>query len=159
VAEPPTRPELDGPLVEGTTSAGRHLAAKRAALAAATAFIAVNIWTGAPLLSLWVGSRVVGGGVLSMRAVFVVVGVLAALVFAMAMALAWLNATYNRLTGRRSGSVRLAWLRSWNADEEDLDGPELGISALERIVVASVYAAVIALLVWFFAFAGSPLPG
>jgi hypothetical protein len=93
-----------------------------------------------------------------MRAVFVVVGVLAALVFAMALALAWLNATYNRLTGRRSGSVRLAWLRSWNADEEDLDGPELGISALERIVMASVYAAVIALLVWFFAFAGSPLP-
>lgn len=158
MAEPPTHRELDGPLGEGEPAGGRRLAAKRAALVAATAFIAVNIWTGAPLFSLWVGSRVVGGSALSMRAVFVVVGVLATLVFAMAMALAWLNATYNRLTGRRSGSVRLAWLRSWNAEDEDLDGPELGISALERIVMVSVYAAVIALLVWFFAFAGSPLP-
>ena len=25
--------------------------------AAATAFLSINLWTGAPLLSLWVGSR------------------------------------------------------------------------------------------------------
>jgi hypothetical protein len=157
---PPTPPhgEPDAPgSAEADVPGGRHVF-KRTAMAAATAFIAVNIWTGAPLFSLWVGSRVVGGGVLSMRAVFVVVGVLAALVFAMAIALGWLNASYNRLTGRRSGSVRLAWLRSWNEEDEDLDGPDLGVSALERIVMVSVYVAVIALLVWFFAFAGSPLP-
>jgi hypothetical protein len=158
--EPPLRPhdELEQ-APGGETGGGLGMALKRGAMAAATAFIAVNIWTGAPLLSLWVGSRVVGGSALSMAAVFVVVGVLAALVFAMALALGWLNASYNRLTGRRSGSVRLAWMRSWNADEDDdLEGHELGVSALERIVVTSVYIAVIALLVWFFAFAGSPLP-
>jgi hypothetical protein len=32
------------------------------------------------------------------------------------------------------------------------------VTVLERIVVMSVYLAVIALLVWFFLFAGSPLP-
>jgi hypothetical protein len=33
------------------------------------------------------------------------------------------------------------------------------VSAIERIVVFSVYLAVLAFLVWFFFFAGSPLPG
>jgi hypothetical protein len=152
--------ELDYPLqpAEAPPPAAPHGGLKRAAMAGATAFLAINIWTGAPLFSLWVGSRVVGGSALTMSAVFVVVGVLAALVFAMALALGWLNEKYNRLTGRRSGSVRLAWLRGWNADEDDYEGAELGVSALERIVMASVYVAVIALLVWFFAFAGSPLP-
>jgi hypothetical protein len=161
LGEPPPgqRDELVELAPAEVPAGGRRAVVKRAAMAAATAFLAVNIWTGAPLFSLWVGSRVVGGSVLSMTAVFVVVGVLAALVFAMALALGWLNASYNRLTGRRSGSVRLSWLRSWNdGEDDDLDGHELGVSALERIVMVSVYVAVLALLVWFFAFAGSPLP-
>jgi hypothetical protein len=37
----------------------RFTTARRVALAGATALIAVNIWTGAPILALWVGSRVV----------------------------------------------------------------------------------------------------
>jgi len=36
---------------------------------------------------------------------------------------------------------------------------EVGMSLLEWIVMTSVYVAVVALLVWFFFFAGSPLPG
>jgi hypothetical protein len=35
----------------------------------------------------------------------------------------------------------------------------MSVSAVERIVVISVYLAVVAFLVWFFFFAGSPLPG
>ncbi len=42
------------------------MALKRVTMAAATAFLSINIWTGAPLLALWVGSRVVGQTVLSM---------------------------------------------------------------------------------------------
>ncbi|HME90478.1 MAG TPA: hypothetical protein VKE49_03590, partial [Myxococcaceae bacterium] len=57
----------------------RFMTLKRVALAAATALVTINIWTGAPLLALWVGSRVVGKTVLSMRAVLVVVVVLALL--------------------------------------------------------------------------------
>jgi hypothetical protein len=130
---------------------------KRAAMAGATAFIAINIWTGAPLLALWVGSKTVGRSVLSMQAVFVVVVVLAVLLFPMVMALAWLNSSYNTLTGRPEGERRLRWLRSMSTQGRDRD--ETGISMLERIVMASVYVAVIALLVWFFFFARSPLPG
>jgi hypothetical protein len=40
---------------------------------------------------------------------------------------------------------------------EELD-KKLGTTALELIVMATVWFAAIALLVWFFAFAGSPLP-
>jgi hypothetical protein len=139
----------------------RHLALKRAALAAATAFLAVNLWTGAPLLALWIGSQVVGETVLSMRAVFVVVIVLAVLVFTMAVALAWLNGAYDRLTGRASSRSRLRWLRSFNAEEEGRDEEELigyRPSALELIIVVVVYVAVACFLLWFFLLAGSPLP-
>src|SRR5664280_840236 len=128
-------------------------------MAGATAFLAINLWTGAPLLALWVGAQVVGQNALSMKAVFIVVGVLAVLVFAMAVALAWLNAEYERLTGRPPREHRLSWLRSMNTQAEDMTLEGTRISVLERIVIASVYVAVIALLVWFFVFARSPLPG
>jgi hypothetical protein len=32
------------------------------ALVAAMAVVTLNLWTGAPLLALWIGSRVQGGG-------------------------------------------------------------------------------------------------
>jgi len=137
----------------------RFVALKRTAMAAATAFLAINIWTGAPLIALWVGSQVVGETVLSMKAVFVVVVVLAVLVFAMAFALAWLNDAYARLTGQPNRERRLTWLRSMNVEEDDDMLVGMRVSALERIVVASVYMAVAVFLVWFFFFAGSPLPG
>jgi hypothetical protein len=131
---------------------------RRGLLAASTAFIAVNLWTGAPLLALWVGSQVVGQQTLSMGAVFVVMLVLAGLVYPMTVALTRLNAAYDRLVGRPSGEDRVAWLRSMNVQREPNAGRRTGISALERIVMASVYVAVITFLVWFFFFASSPLP-
>ncbi len=53
---------------------------KRVALASATILVGVNLWTGCPLLALWVGSKTVGGSGLSMGAVFVVVTVVAAVI-------------------------------------------------------------------------------
>jgi hypothetical protein len=132
--------------------------AKRLAMVAATAFLAINLWTGAPLIALWVGSQVVGRTTLSMGAVFVVVIVLAVLLFSMAIALAWLNSAYDRSLGREPGERRLAWLRSARAEGIEAPGYGAGVTALERIVMASVYLAVISLLVWFFFFAGSPGP-
>jgi hypothetical protein len=127
-------------------------ALKRLAMVAATAFLAINIWTGAPLFALWVGSRVVGETALSMKAVFVVVIVLAVLVFAMALALAWMNAAYDRLTGRPPHEARSGWMRSMSAEGDGKARHEyrVGMTALEQIVMASVYLAVISLLVWFF---------
>lgn len=132
---------------------------KRTLMAAATAFLAINIWTGAPLLALWVGARVVGKQELSMTAVFVVVGVLAVLLYGMTILLARLSAAYDELIGRPPDTHRFAWLRSMSTqDEEHASGPRVSVSALERIVMGSVYVAVISFIVWFLFIAGSPLP-
>ena len=50
-----------------------RLLLKRATLAAATAFITVNVWTVCPVLAVWVGSRVVGQRQLSATAVGVAI--------------------------------------------------------------------------------------
>jgi hypothetical protein len=137
----------------------RSLLVKRVAMSAATAFLAINIWTGAPLFALWVGAEVVGEKQLTFGAVFIVVVVLGVLVLAMAFALARLNAMYDRLIGRPTRERRLTWLRSMR--DEDWRSElhrQAGTTILEWIVMASVCLAVLAFVVWFFAFAGSPLP-
>ena len=144
---------------DGAPDGRRWVMAQRTLMAAATAFLSINLWTGAPLLALWVGSKVVGRQTLSMQAVFVVVIVLAVLLYGMTLALSWLNFTYDGLVGRPQNAHRSAWLRSMNVEREETVSAYVGISALERIVMASVYVAVITFVVWFFFFAGSPLPG
>jgi hypothetical protein len=129
---------------------------KRVLLVGATAFLAVNIWTGAPLLALWVGSQTTGEKSLSMASIFVVVLVLAGVVAAMAVGLAWLDATYKRLTGIPLREHRLAWLRSMNTQDDR--SQVVRLSAVERAVMFSVYLAVIALLLTFFLIHASPLP-
>jgi len=161
--------------MSGTNASGRHLAErsgsdgtgargnqprfmtiKRAGLAAATALVAINIWTGAPLLALWVGSRVVGKTVLSMRAVLVVVFVLAILVFGLTVSLTWLNNAYDELIGRPRVERRPPWMRSMRAETERNISSRVGITALERIVTMTVYVAIITLLLWFIFLAGPP---
>jgi hypothetical protein len=132
---------------------------KRITLLSASALAAINIWTGAPLLALWIGSQVVGDSGLSMGAVFVVIVVLGAACIGLAMALSWLSAQYDELTGRPPEARRTSpWLRSMRGEREEHARRRHGISAMERIVVAAVVLAVIAFEVWFFFFAGSSLP-
>jgi hypothetical protein len=136
----------------------RYVALKRATMAAAAAFLTANIWMGAPLLALWAGSRVVAKGTLSMAAVGVVVATLAVLEFILTVALTWLNNVYDEITGRPRTERRSTWLRSMRAEGEGHVSQRVGITLLERIVMVNVYLAVIALLIWFVFFAGSPLP-
>lgn len=138
----------------------RFVGAQRTVLLSATTLIAINIWTGAPLAALWVGSRVVGQRLVSMTAIFVVIATLALLIGAMTFALIWLSARYDRLVGRPPGKpTPVPWLRSMRAEDTDLLRSERGNTALEMIVVASTITAVVSLEIWFFFFAGSPLPG
>jgi hypothetical protein len=130
---------------------------KRALLAAATAFLGINLWTGAPLLSLWVGSQFVGEKQLSMTAVGIVVVTLAILVVAMSFALIRLNDTYKRITGHSLRENRLTWLRSFNAEQESVS-EGIPSTLLERIVMVNVYVATIAMVVYYFAIPQSPLP-
>jgi hypothetical protein len=129
---------------------------KRIGLAAATAFLTVNIWTGCPLLALWVGAQTVQERRVTMTSLFVIVVVLAVLVFASAFAIAWLNATYDDLIGRPHIERRPAWMRSMRAESERPVVQRVGITALERVVMLNVYVAVIALAIWFVFYAGPP---
>jgi hypothetical protein len=127
-------------------------------MAGATAFVTANIWLGTPVLALWVGSQVVATRTLSMAAVGVVVVTLAVVEFVLVVGLTWLNNVYDEITGRPRTERRATWLRSMRAEAEGHISQRVGITMLERIVMVNVYIAVITLVIWFFLFAGSPLP-
>ena len=136
------------------------MALKKIGLVTASALCSINMWTGAPLLAVWVGSQVQGNlNNLSMTAVFSVIVVLAALVFLLAWALTWANVKYDELTGRPAAARHTSpWLRSMRDERAEDTRRKYGISAIERVVVASVVAAVLVFEVWFFFFSGSSLP-
>ena len=127
-------------------------------MAAATAFATINIWTGCPLVALWVASQVSGEHRITMAAFGVFVLAAAVLEGLTLIALAWLNDVYDELTGRRRVERRSPWLRAMSDEAEHHVSQRVGISLLERIVMINVYIGVVALLIWFILFAGSPLP-
>ena len=133
---------------------------KKLALLTATALVTVNLWTGFPLFAVWVGSKVQGNfGSPSMTAILVVVAVFAVLVFAGALALTWLNARYDELTGRPPPPRQVyPWLQSMRGERQSEIRRERGVSTSEKVVVGAVVAAFIAFEIWFFFFAGSSLP-
>jgi hypothetical protein len=150
---------MAGEATAATDASSKHRV-QRLALVIASALTSINIWTGAPLLAVWVGSQVQAAqDRLSMTALFAVVVTLAATVFALAWLLAWINGRYDELTGRsQEARYTSPWLRSMRGERETDIRRKHGISAVERIVVISVVAAVLAFEVWFFFFAGSSLP-
>src|ERR1039458_828464 len=89
----------------------RSMMIKRVTLAGATDLLSINLFTGAPLLALWMGSQASGDTILSMKAVAVVIVVFAVLVVGSAFALTWLNNTYDELIGRQVGERRAPWMR------------------------------------------------
>jgi hypothetical protein len=121
---------------------------KRVAMAGLTALVTVNVWTGCPLLALWVGSRAVGTGDLSMAAVVVVLVVLGLLELAMMLVLAWLTGVYDELIGLQRPEQSATWIRRLCAPESAGLNRRLRITTLEGIVVINVYVAVTTLVVW-----------
>ncbi len=136
------------------------MALKKIGLVTASALCTINLWTGAPLFAVWVGSKVQGNlNNLSMTAVFSVIAVLALMVFLLAFALTWLNSKYDQLTGRPPAARQTSpWLRSMRDEREHDVREKYGISAVERMVVIGAVAGCLAFEAWFFFFAGSSLP-
>src|SRR3954464_14699042 len=120
--------------------------------------VALNVWTGSPLLALWIGSRLQGSGPPQMGPVFVVVVAFAAISFGLASVLARLGDRYNRLTGQSIQVHRhVAWLRSMRGERPQYPGDAAQVTALERTLIIVVVACVLALEVWFFFFSTSPI--
>jgi hypothetical protein len=137
-----------------------HPKLERIGLVSASALVSINIWTGAPLLAVWVGSRIQAAqNGLSMTAVLAVLAVLGVSVFVLAWLLARINGRYDEITGRPAEARQSSpWLRSMRGERESELKRRQGISGIERAVMVSVVAAVLAFEVWFFFFAGSSLP-
>jgi len=129
-------------------------------LLAAMILATLNVWTGSPLLALWVGSKVQGSfGTLQMSAVGAVVLVLIVMVYFLVRAIAWLDVRYGEAVGRppKKRLVR-PWMRSTAGKYGDPKKETQPLTPLERILVVMVVIVVVLFEVWFFFFAGSSLP-
>jgi hypothetical protein len=135
--------------------------AKRFGLAALMAFLALNIWTGSPLLALWIGSRVQGEeSQASMAAFAAVIGSLAVFSIALYQALKYVMHAYQETTGTLpTVRTHAPWLRSMRGERPEYGGVRPTISGAERIIVVTVLVAAVAFEVWFFFFSGSPIGG
>ena len=131
---------------------------KRVALAAAMAVVTLNVWTGAPLLALWVGSRVQSHSQASMTGIAVVAIVLAIVCFLLLRVLRLLGARYDSLVGA-SPTVRthVTWLRSMRGERPEYDGVVPTVTMAERIVIVAVVVAFAVFEVWFFFFSTSSI--
>ena len=133
---------------------------ERVALVTAMAVVTLNIWTGAPLLGLWVGSRVAPDSGISMLAFFVVAVVIGATAWVLLRILGELQAAHARLTGRPMPRRQTTWLRAMSGERSPGRGGEAPpLTAVDYVVVGMVVLAVAAFEVWFFFFAGSSLGG
>ena len=131
--------------------------AKRYGLAALMAFLALNIWTGAPLLALWIGSRVQGSETqTSMTAIVVVVGCLAGFSIGLYQALKHVMHAYQEATGTLpTVRTHTPWLNSLSGERPAYAATR--ISGAERVIVVTVVIAALVFEVWFFFFSGSPI--
>jgi hypothetical protein len=124
------------------------------------AIATLNIWTGSPLLALWIGSRVQGPGAPSMLAVAVAAVSLAVLVYLLVKALAWLDARYARAAGRPAAVSRhVPWLRSMRGERPHEQKHVTELSPLEVVLIVSVVVVVMLFEIWFFFYSPSPIDG
>jgi hypothetical protein len=131
---------------------------KRAALSVAMALVAVNVWTGSPLLALWLGSRVQSSGPATIGGVFAVIAAMGLFSFILLRALALLGRRYDELSGKtRTTRTHAPWLRSMRGERELYPGDRPTVTMPERVLVVTVVIAVLAFEIWFFFYSGSSI--
>jgi hypothetical protein len=129
-------------------------------LAASIVFVAMllaalSLWTAIPLSWIYIGSKVShtqfpSGGPYMVVAVGIVVSILI-----VAWLIGRLNGLYIRITGtNRLAPMRPTWLKSMR-DSSPAHGTT---TVVEAVLMGSVILAAMALTVWFFLLAGSPIP-
>jgi hypothetical protein len=130
------------------------------ALAASAVFIAMllaalALWTAIPLSWIYIGSQVShtqfpSGG----PYMVVAVGIIASVII-----VAWLIGRLNELYIRITGTNRLAPMRpGWLKSMRDTAPGGSSTTVVEAVLMGSVILAAMALTVWFFLLAGSPIP-
>ena len=138
---------------ERTHGAGHALAAGLVFVAMLVA--AFSLWTAIPLSWVYIASKLShtqfpSGGPYAV----VIVGILASVLF-VAWLIGRLNNLYIRITGTNQlAPMRPTWLRSMR-EAAPIKG---SVTVVEAVLMTSVMMAAVALSVWFFLLAGSPLP-
>jgi hypothetical protein len=141
-------------------SANTHSHHPARALAASLIFLAMllaafALWTAIPLSWLYIGSKLSetqfpSGGPYAVVAVGIVASILV---------VAWLIGRLNDLYIRITGTNRLAPMRPvWLKSMRDSGAPQGSVTVVEAVLMSSVMLAALALTIWFFLLAGSPLP-
>jgi len=140
------------------TEAHSHTAARGVAANAifvAMLLAALSLWTLIPLAWIYIGSKVSttqfpSSGPYAVVAVGIVISVVLT---------GWLIARLNRLYMNVTGTNRLSPMRpTWLKSMRDT-APEGGnTTVVEAVLMGSVLLAALALTIWFFLLAGSPLP-
>ena len=129
-------------------------------IAASVIFLAMllaafSLWTAIPLSWVYIASKVSqtqfpSGGPYAV----VAIGFVASVLF-VAWLIGRLNGLYIRITGtNRLQPIRPTWLRSMR----DTAPVRSSVTVVEAVLMASVMLAALALTVWFFLLAGSPIP-
>jgi len=122
-------------------------------IAAAMLLAALSLWTAIPLAWLWIGSQIAETQFPSVGPYAIVFFGVVVSILLVAWLLGKLNQAYLRLTGSSSVEpIRLGWMRGLT--ESSIARPP---SILEAVIVGSVIIAIVALAIWFFTLAGSPV--
>lgn len=122
-------------------------------IAATMLLAALSLWTIIPLAWLWIGSQIAETQFPSVGPYAIVFFGVVVSILVVAWALGKLNQAYLRVTGSSTVEpIRLGWMRSLS--EGSLSRPP---SILEAVIVGSVIIACVALAIWFFTIAGSPV--
>jgi hypothetical protein len=131
---------------------------KRFALVAAMAVVTLNVWTGAPLFAVWVGSRLQSHSEASMAGIAVVAITLGVVCFLLLRLLGLLGMRYDRIVGVTPTVRRhVTWLRSMRGERPEYEGVTPTVTMAERIVIVAVVVAFAAFEVWFFFFSTSSI--
>jgi hypothetical protein len=116
---------------------------------------AFSLWTAIPLSWVYIGSKLSetqfpSGGPYAVVAVGIIASILV---------VAWLIGRLNDLYIRITGTNRLAPIRpNWMRSMRDTAPVQSSVTVVEAVLMASVMLAALALTLWFFLLAGSPLP-
>ncbi|MGN6556967.1 MAG: hypothetical protein ACTHLH_03025 [Solirubrobacterales bacterium] len=136
-----------------THRAGRGVAASFVFLAMLLA--AFSLWTAIPLSWVYIASKLSqtqfpSGGPYAV----VAVGIIASILI-----VAWLIGRLNNLYIRITGTNRLEPIRpTWLKSMRDTAPMRSSVTVVEAVLMSSVMLAMLALTVWFFLLAGSPIP-
>lgn len=126
----------------------------------ATVVTAAAIGFGVPAGWVWVGSQVEGGSGASSvsftAAVVVLIGIIVTYGFLLYLA-GWAQSKLIHDEGPAAAKARYPWMESLSA-ERHRPGSS-GLRPLERVFVTTTLLVNVAFVIWFFGFAGSPLPG